>query len=530
MRSISAKSLGSLTRGLGEATFPDLRPWLIDTLRSEGGNSVERSGAAQGLSELLVASGAQLTEKVMVNEILPLFSHPKAGTREGILWVLTFLPSVLGQAYSSLIDESLPALLSGLADDSETVREVALRAGRVLVKSHGKAHKDKILPSLEEGLNNEDYRIRVASLTLLGDLLGMLGGTKVGKANTDTQDDIRQTERAQAQIALALGNSTRTRVLSSLYLARSDTAAVVRQSAVQVWKTVVSVTARTLKEILSVLVEQIVTALASGDPERTQVAGRCLGDIVEKLGDQSMDKVIPVLRDNLYRGDNYTRQGVCVGLAEVINCSSKEQITKFLEILVKVVQDALCDTDSQVRQLAASCFQNLYNAVGNRTLDEIVPSLLLSMDSVDDVTKIRALNGMTGILGVRSRELLPYIIPRLLKTPLTISHADALGSISRATGGTIHMHFSSIIPTLISELASFSDIEDEEREEAVRRCCRAVCHNVDTTGVNWLISEIASKCTHDKQSVRKEACWAFQVVVEESECIHVSQLHYLCMV
>ena len=52
MRSISAKSLGSLTRGLGEATFPDLRPWLIDTLRSEGGNSVERSGAAQGLSEL----------------------------------------------------------------------------------------------------------------------------------------------------------------------------------------------------------------------------------------------------------------------------------------------------------------------------------------------------------------------------------------------------------------------------------------------------------------------------------------------
>ena len=192
VRSISAKSLGSLTRGLGEATFPELRPWLIDTLRAEEGSSVERSGAAQGLSELLVAGGAQLTETVMVNEILPLKSHPKAGTREGVLWVLTFLPSVLGQAYSSLIDESLPALLSGLADDNEAVRDVALRAGRVLVRSHGKAHKDKILPSLEEGLSNEDYRIRVSSLTLLGDLLGMLGGTKVGKTSTDTQDDIRQ--------------------------------------------------------------------------------------------------------------------------------------------------------------------------------------------------------------------------------------------------------------------------------------------------------------------------------------------------
>ncbi|KAL7446874.1 hypothetical protein ACHAXM_011445 [Skeletonema potamos] len=520
VRSITAKALGSLTRGVGEATFPDLRPWLVETLRSESGSSVERSGAAQGLTEILVAGGANMVRDVMVNEILPLKSHPKAGTREGVLWVLTFLPSALGQAYASLIDESLPALLSGLADDNETVRDVALRAGRVLVKSNGKAHKDKILPSLENGLSNEDYRIRVASLTLLGDLLSMLGGTKVVKGNADTQDDIRQAERAQAQIALVLGNETRKRVLSSLYLARSDTAAVVRQAAVQVWKTVVSVTPRTLREILSELVDQIVVSLASGDPERTQVAGRCLGDIVQKLGDQVLPEVIPVLRDSLYRGDEHTRQGVCVGLAEVIASSSKEQIIKFLNILVKVVQDALCDDDDQVRKMATQCFQSLFQVVGNRTLDEVVPALLVSMESEDEVTKTRALNGVTGILSVRSRELLPYIIPRVLKAPLTISHADALGSISAATSQTIHMHFNNIIPTLILELSSFHgvDLEEEKlREEAARRCSRAICHNVDTVGVNWLISEVVSKCTHDKQSVRKEACWFLQIIVEERQ-------------
>ena len=532
VRSISAKSLGSLTRGLGEATFPELRPWLLDTLRSDTGSSVERSGAAQGLSEILVASGARLTENVMLNEILPLKSHPKAETREGVLWVLTFLPSALGQAFSSLIDESLPALLSGLADDNETVREVALRAGRVLVRSHGKANKDKILPSLEEGLSNEDYRIRVASLTLLGDLLGLLSGAKVGKANTDTQDDIRQAERAQAQIALSLGNETRKRVLSSLYLARSDTAAVVRQSAVQVWKAVVSVTARTLREILSDLITQIVTALASGDPERTQVAGRCLGDIVQKLGDAVLPQIIPVLRDNLYDGDEYTRQGVCVGLAEVINCSSKEQMAKYIEILVKVVQDAISDEDDEVRRLASQCFQNLYNAVGARTLEEIVPSLLVAMESEDDYTKARALNGMTGILSVRSRELFPYIIPRLLKTPLTASHADALGSISGATPQTIHTNFNRIVPTFISELASFSDMdmddEEKEREEAIRRNFSALCRNVDTVGVHLLISEISSKCTSDKESVRKESCWSYQAMIEERT--YITTLLKVCFV
>jgi len=521
VRSISAKAFGSLTRGLGEATFPDLRPWLIETLMSEDGSSVERSGAAQGLTEVLMASGAGLVENVMHEEILPLRSHPKASTREGVLWVLTFLPSSLGQAFTPLIDSSLPALLGGLSDESEQVRDVAMRAGRVMIRSHGKAHVDKILPSLEEGLIDEDYRIRVASLTLLGDLLSLIGGTKVVKGDGDTQEDVRQAERAQAQIALALGSDTRKRVLSSLYMARSDTAAVVRQSAVQVWKTVVSVTPRTLREILDVLVGQIVTALASGHPEQTQVAGRCLGDIVHKLGDAVLPEIIPVLRDALYRGDEHTRRGVCVGLIEVIGCASKEQIIKFLDILVKAVQDALCDEDEGVRQMAASCFQSLYTVVGNRALDEVVPVLLVAMESSegDQVARHRALNGLTGILSIRSKELLPYLVPRLLSKPMTKNHADALGSIASVTGGTIHLHFHSIISTLMSELSSFSgqdlDEEEEKREEAIRECARVVCGSVEEIGVNFLISEVASKCSSDKDSMRTEACRMFQVIIEE---------------
>lgn len=525
VRSTSAKALGSLTRGLGEDALADLRPWLIEKLREENRSSAERSGAAQGLTEILIACGADVAENVMMEEILPLRSHPQASTREGVLWVLTFLAPALGQSFTPLIDASLPALLGGLSDDSEPVRDVAMRAGRVLIRSHGKVHVDKILPSLEAGLTDEDYRIRVASLTLLGDLLGMIGGTAVVKGDGETQDDIRRAERAQAQIALVLGAETRKRVLSGLYMARSDTAAVVRQSAVQVWKTIVSVTARTLRDILQVLVGQIVDALASGDPERTQVAGRCLGDIVHKLGDSVLPQIIPVLRNALYTGDANTRRGVCVGLSEVLDVSTKDQILRFIEIIVKVVQDALCDEDEGVRELAASCFQNLHKAVGNKALDEIVPSLLVALESEDDSERTRALNGLTGILSIRSRELLPYIIPRLIQIPITESHANALSSIAAVTGATIHMHFSSIVPALISELASFygRDLDDAEksRMESIQGCARLVCHNVDEGGVNWLVSEIASKCGSDKEEVRIASCWMFQAFVEESKLSHL---------
>lgn len=516
VRSTSAKALGSLTRSLGDQILPELRPWLMAKLREVNCSSAERSGAAQGLTEVLIASGSIAVDATMRNEILPLRSHPEASTREGILWVLTFLPPALGQGFTPLIDASLPALINGLSDDSEPVRDVALRAGRVLIRSHGKVHADKILPSLEDGLQNPDYRIRVASLSLLGDLLSMIGGTTLVKGDGDTQDDLRKAERAQAQIALALGTDNRKRVLSGLYLARSDDIYAVRQIALQVWKTVVSVTGRTLRDILPVLVSKIIDDLASGSEERTAVAGRCLGDVVGKLGDSVLPQVIPVLRNSLYAGDQHTKRGVCVGLTEVINCSTKDQILRFLEIIVKVVQDALSDDDANVRKMAATSFQSLHSVVGSRAMDEVVPSLMVSLENGDPKTRHRALNGLTGILSVRSRELLPYIVPRLIQRPFTTDHAEALAGVALVTGSTLFFHFSSIIPALLTELADSNEEDEDSRVLSVRECSKTICRSVAQDGVNVLISEIVSKCGSDKSSLRRESCRMLEVLVTES--------------
>jgi len=516
VRSISAKAFGSLTRGLGEDTLTDLRPWLLEKLQAEDVSSAERSGAAQGLTEVLIASGTEVVESVVLDDILPLQSHPSPSTREGVLWMLTFLPPALGQNFTSLLDDCLPTLISGLSDESEQVREVGMRAGRVLIRSNGRVHFKKILPILSNGMTDLDYRIRLSSLMLLGDLLSLIGGTTVLRTDGDTQDDIRKAERAQAQLTLTLGIETRNKVLGDVYLARCDSAVAVRQTAVQVWKTVVSVTVRILKQILPVLVSRIVSDLASGDAEKTEAAGKCLGDIVGKLGDSVLPEIIPVLRNSLYEGDNFTRRGVCVGLSEVIGSSTKDQILRFLDIIVKAVQDALCDDDEGVREMAASSFQNLYILVGSRAMDEVVPSLIVALESddADEERRIKALNGLTGILSIRSKEILPYIIPRLIESPITPNHARALASVASVTGDTIYYHFKSIIPALILDLANPSD-GDADRENEVRESARAVCANSDESGVNWLIGEIVAKCSSDKAAIRRECCWMLGVVIEE---------------
>eukprot|EP00586_Coscinodiscus_wailesii_P014096 CAMPEP_0172505274 /NCGR_PEP_ID=MMETSP1066-20121228/185056_1 /TAXON_ID=671091 /ORGANISM="Coscinodiscus wailesii, Strain CCMP2513" /LENGTH=2828 /DNA_ID=CAMNT_0013281825 /DNA_START=96 /DNA_END=8582 /DNA_ORIENTATION=- len=510
VRTTASKAVGSLTRSLGEDKFPDLRAWLMQTMTSSKG-SVERSGAAQGLSEMLIAGGQTVVEEVVLTELLPTLSEDSISYhREGVLWVLAFLPQGLGQGYASLITPTLPTLLKGLADDDEQVRDVALRAGRVLIKSHGKHHVDKILPTLENGMEHSpNVRIRLSSLVLLGDLLALIGNTKVTATDAvNTQEEIRNAERAQSQIALSLGKATRSRVLAGLYLARSDTAAVVRQNALMVWKSVVSITARTLKEIMPILVDKIVKGLGSGDVDQTEVAGRCLGDVVIKLGDvNTLPEIVPVLADELKKGDPDIKRGVCVGFTEILDSCSKESVMKYSSILMAVVREALCDNNASVRAVAPSCFQSLYNKMGYKALEEIVPKFLVRMDA-------RALTGLTGILSVRSRELLPYLIPKLLHTPISEEYALALGSIAEVTASTIYSHFGTIIPVLINELATM-DPQDTHRQEVIRDCFRSISRHVDEEGVNSLVSEIATKLVSDKVQIRVEGCWMFGVVVEE---------------
>lgn len=58
VRKAAAMALGTMVNKMGEDAFEGLVPWLLSTVRSDV-SSVDRSGAAQGLSEVL--SGLPLT-------------------------------------------------------------------------------------------------------------------------------------------------------------------------------------------------------------------------------------------------------------------------------------------------------------------------------------------------------------------------------------------------------------------------------------------------------------------------------------
>jgi hypothetical protein len=58
-------------------------------------------------------------------------------------------------------------------------------------------------------------------------------------------------------------------------------------------------------------------ACAAAGEDRRSSAARCLGELVRKMGERVLHRMLPILRDTMASPDSSTRQGVCTGLKEV---------------------------------------------------------------------------------------------------------------------------------------------------------------------------------------------------------------------
>ncbi|XP_051924087.1 eIF-2-alpha kinase activator GCN1 [Hippocampus zosterae] len=499
VRTVSAKALGAMVKGMGESCFDDLLPWLMETLASEQ-SSVDRSGAAQGLAEVMAGLGVEKLDKLMPDVVqtaskVDIASH----VRDGYIMMFIYLPLTFGDKFTPYVGPIIPCILKALADENEYVRDTALRAGQRIISMYAETAIALLLPELEQGLFDDLWRIRFSSVQLLGDLLFHISGV-TGKMTTETasEDDNFGTAASNKAIISALGAERRNRVLSGLYMGRSDTQLVVRQASLHVWKIVVTNTPRTLREILPTLFTLLLGFLASTWPDKRTIAARTLGDLVRKLGEKILPEIIPILEQGLRSDKSDERQGVCIGLSEIIKSTSKDAVLVFSESLVPTVRKALCDPLEEVREAAAKTFEQLHVTIGHQALDDILPTLLKQLD--DEETAEFALDGLKQVMAVKSRSVLPYLVPKLTAPPV---NTRVLAFLSAVAGDALTRHLGVILPALLSSLKGKLGTEDESQELC---SCQTVVLSVDDeVGQRIIIDDLLEATRNSDAGLRQAA-------------------------
>lgn len=221
VRSSYGRVLGRYFSILGESNLPTVLPSLKQSLGAVG-TSVERSGAAQALTEILVEMGEPFLSQTL-RSLLTFASSKSPEQREGLLYLFVFLPPSLGtgpEGFSRFLTKLFPVALAGLSDENENVREVAERACRIITRQHAKTEPILLANALLHGLFSPNWRIRIVSISLVGTLLTSIAniviqdeydalGNRIGPDRGGIQDEYAsESESEEESEEEAVANSS----------------------------------------------------------------------------------------------------------------------------------------------------------------------------------------------------------------------------------------------------------------------------------------------------------------------------------
>lgn len=498
-RATASKALGSTIEKLGEDALPDLIPSLMQTLKSDTGAG-DRLGSAQALSEVLAGLGTTRLEETLPT-VLQNVTSSKASVREGFMSLFIFLPACFGQSFANYLAKIIPPILAGLADDIESIRETALRAGQLLVKSFASRSVDLLLPELERGLADDSYRIRLSSVKLVGDLLFNLTGIS-GKTEQD-EDVEENANEAGASLLEVLGEEKRNKVLSALYICRCDTSGLVRTEAIAIWKALVS-TPRTLRELVPTLTQLLIRRLASSNMEQKVIAGNSLGELIRKSGEGVLATLLPTLEEGLQTStDPDARQGICIALRELVAAASQDALDEYEKTLIAVIRTALVDPNEDVRESAAEAFDSLQRVLGKRIVDQVLPHLLNLLRTEDE--KENALAALLTLLTETSRSsiIIPTLLPPLLTSPISAFNVKALASLAEVASSSMTRKLPTIFNALMDNIIK---CKDESLKAELNSSFDAVLLSVDEfDGLNTMMSCMLGLVKNDDHLKRAAA-------------------------
>jgi HEAT repeat protein len=251
----------------------------------------------------------------------------------------------------------------------------------------------------------------------------------------------------------------------------------------------------------------MVTYLSSNSEERRQAASDTLDELLSKMGDALLAKIVPILQQKLEDEDQSERQGALVALSELLRLAHKSQLAPYMQEIVGNLRSALCDSAKFVRSSAGAALETLYSNVGKKTVDDIIPPMLQSLmsKSPEEEDWSLVIEGMRIVIAIAGKDVLPYLIPALSKSPLSFVQAKALAALSDvlATGSGFHRYVNRLCVAFTDGIAANTD---EKKSTALKDAATTLVLNITDDSAQTLLESLSAILYDSKKPKIRVAC------------------------
>lgn len=512
-----------------------------------------RRGAAYGLAGIVLGRGISALREYRIMSALQTSIENKknANHRQGALFAYETFSTFLGRAFEPYTIKIVPQLLVAFGDSDVNVRDACLDAAKACFASLSSYGVKQILPTLLEGLNEQQWRSKKGACDLLG-AMAYLDPRQLAQSLpeiipplTDVLNDSHKEVRAAANRSLqrfgevisnpeikALGGVLLKAISDPIkhtddaldvlikmsfvhYLDAPSLALIVRilergladrsatkRKSAQIIGSLAHLTERKdLVMHLPILVHGLKLAIVDPVPSTRATASKALGSLIEKLGEESLPDLIPslmsTLRSETGAGD---RLGSAQALSEVLAGLGTSRLE---ETLPTILQNASSPKPT-VREGFMSLFIFLPACFGNSFamyLGKIIPPILAGL--ADEIESIRETSLRAGHLLVRNfaTRAVDLLLPELERGLADNSHHIRLSSVK-------------LIGDLLFNLTGISgDAENDDVEEKAGEASQSLLEVLGEEQRNRVLSSLYICRCDTSGLVRTEAINVWKAMV-----------------
>ncbi|CAD2103541.1 conserved Plasmodium protein, unknown function [Plasmodium vinckei lentum] len=345
-------------------------------------------------------------------------------SKEGLIGFFIYMPECEPYYTEKFLKKIFQKMMLCLNDNNEKIRDITLRACKVLINVYSQNNTSLILKFIENKIYNRYWRIRKDSVLLLNILI-----EKNLEINKDEKDIGR----------LHVLHERFYFMLSLICIMKNDKNINVRQTSYNIYKNFVN--KRILQEMWPILLKKITQNLSSKNNSKQYISALALGDLVFKTDSNSLNTIIENMIKDFKTTKNLSiKKGISLGFYEIFSKGKfNNLIVNYIHDIIYMIKELACNKNaSDIIKLLSLLLVNIDKHVLKDIITELVNTIVNNKKDDKNSTnasisdELISFKSIKFFLNIHTDLVIDYLVSSALTPPYNVGKLKLLSYVSYA--------------------------------------------------------------------------------------------------